>query len=130
MPFFSFAGLVSKAAVSKPATRLYPFAKREPYAATRGHVVIQMSSCNFCTLCAKKCPTDAIEVDRAGRVWRIDRLRCIQCRACVDACNKKSLTLDPHYSPAMTAKDVDAFKGEPLPPKPEAPTAAAPCPTP
>ena len=117
MPFFSFAGLVSKAAFSKPATRLAP---REPYAATRGHVTIQIGSCNFCTLCAKKCPTDAIEVDRAGRVWRIDRLRCIQCRACVDACTKKSLGLDPHYSPAMTAHDVEAFKGEPLPPKPEA----------
>ncbi len=120
MPFFSFAGLVAKAAVSKPATRL---AAREPFAATRGHVVIQISACNFCTLCAKRCPTDAIEVDRGGRVWRIDRLKCIQCRACVDACTKKSLTLDPHYSPAMTAKDVESFKGEAPPPKPAAPAA-------
>ena len=124
MPFFSFAGLVAKAAVSKPATRLYPFAKREPYAATRGHVTIAISTCNFCSLCAKKCPTDAIEVDRAGRVWRIDRLRCIQCRACVDACTKKSLGLDPHYSPAMTARDVEAFKGEAPPPKPAVPAPA------
>lgn len=130
MPFFSFASLVSRAAVTKPTTRLYPFAKREPYAATRGHVVINISDCNFCTLCAKRCPTDAIEVDRAGRIWRIDRLRCIQCRACVDACNKKSLTLDNHYSPPMSAREVESFKGAPVPAAAPAPAAAAGVPKP
>lgn len=123
MPFFSFAGLVAKSAVSKPPTRLYPFEKREPYAATRGHIVVELKDCSFCTLCAKKCPTDAIEVDRNGRIWRIDRLRCIQCRACVDACNKGSLRLDPHYSPPMTAREVESFQGPPKPPAPAKPAA-------
>lgn len=115
MAFFSFASFVARALVTKPTTRLYPFTKRAPYAATRGHVVINISDCNFCTLCAKRCPTDAIEVDRGNRIWRIDRLRCIQCRACVDACNKKSLTLDNQYSPPMSAREVESFKGAPVP---------------
>ena len=124
MAFFSFASFVAKAAFAKPATRMYPFVKRTPYAATRGHIKVELKDCSFCTLCAKKCPTDAIEVDRQGRIWRINRLRCIQCRACVDACNKGSLTLEPEYSPAMSAKDVEAFQGPPAPPK-TAPVPAA-----
>ena len=66
MPFFSFAGFVTKSAAAKPATRMYPFEKRKPYAATRGHIKVELKDCSFCTLCAKKCPTDAIEVDQAG----------------------------------------------------------------
>ncbi len=93
-------------------------------------MVIDIGRCTFCTLCEKKCPTDAISMDRAKRTWTIDRLRCIQCRACVDACNKDCLDMDPHYTAPSTSKVVDTFTQpakDPLPAcdKPAAPPPAA-----
>jgi len=118
MAFFSISKLVMGWSVKKPATRLYPFDKREPYAATRGSVVIDIGKCTFCTLCEKKCPTDAITMDRNTRSWTIDRLRCIQCKACVDACNKDCLGMDHQYTAPSTSRSVDTFvqpAKEPLP---------------
>ena len=113
MAHFTIAGLVTKSAMSKPATRKYPFEKRRPYANTRGSIVIDIEKCNFCTLCQKKCPTAAIEVKRTEQVWEIDRLRCIQCCACVDACAKKCLSMNTQYSPPVQARGVDSFKPTP-----------------
>ena len=51
-------------------------------------------SCVYCTLCAKKCPEGAIEVDRAEKKWAVDDEKCIRCGICVDACPKKSLSIE------------------------------------
>jgi ech hydrogenase subunit F len=115
MAHFTIAGLVTKSAFSKPATRRYPFVKREPYANTRGSIVIDIDKCTMCTLCQKRCPTEAIEVKRTEKVWSIDRLRCIQCGACVDACPKSCLTMNNQYSPAAFTRSIDAFRQEATP---------------
>lgn len=117
MAHFSFLTVLLKSVLSKPATRRYPFEKREPFAATRGHIEIDVNTCTFCTLCQKKCPTQAIEVKRVERIWEINRLRCIQCNACVDSCPKKCLTMKTTYSPAVVTKDkaIDTFVGPPKP---------------
>ena len=52
-------------------------------------------NCVFCGLCAKKCPQEAITVDRANKAWSIDRDKCVQCGVCVDGCPKKALSLGP-----------------------------------
>jgi ech hydrogenase subunit F len=100
-------------AFSRPATRLYPFVKREPFAGTRGSIEIDIQKCSMCTLCQKKCPTDAIVVKRQEKIWEIDRLRCISCGACVDACPKKCLKLVVAYSPSVTSRGIDSFVQEP-----------------
>ena len=46
----------------------------------------------------KKCPSDAIEVDRKAKTWAIDRLRCVICGACVEVCPKKCLSMDTAYT--------------------------------
>ena len=99
-------------AFSKPATRLYPFVKREPFVGTRGAVAIEIQKCSMCTLCQKKCPTAAIVVKRQEKIWEIDRLRCISCGACVDACPKDCLSLVTSYSPSVTVRGIDSFVQE------------------
>ncbi len=49
--------------------------------------------CVYCTLCAKKCPQEAITVDRAEKVWKLDESKCIECGTCATACPKKAITL-------------------------------------
>jgi ech hydrogenase subunit F len=110
MPYLSIVNTVLRSAVSKPATRLYPFVKRAPYKNTRGSISIDINACIFCGLCQRKCPSQAIEVTKTDKAWQIDRLRCIQCGACVDACPKKCLTMENAYSPSVTKKGVDIFK--------------------
>ena len=110
MAHFTIAGLVAKSALSKPATRRYPFVKRQPYPNTRGSIVIDIEKCTMCTLCQKRCPTDAIEVKRTEKIWSIDRLRCIQCGACVEACPKDCLVMNNQYSPTVVAHSIEVFK--------------------
>lgn len=109
MGSFGIFKMITGWALQRPATRLYPFVKREPYAATRGSIAIDIQKCTFCTLCQKKCPTEAILVKRQEKIWEIERLRCISCAACVDACPKKCLTMATSYSPSVTARSVDSF---------------------
>ena len=46
--------------------------------------------CKGCTLCAKKCPTEAISGERKA-VHTIDQSKCIKCGACVDSCKFKAI---------------------------------------
>ncbi len=112
MASFSIFKIVSAWAFSKPATRLYPFVKRESFLNTRGSIEIDIPKCSMCTLCAKKCPTEAITVKRREKIWEIDRLRCISCGACVDVCPKKCLKMITIYSPSMTNRSTDSFAQE------------------
>lgn len=50
-------------------------------------------TCVYCTLCAKKCPQEAITVDRAEKTWKLDESKCVECGTCVTACPKKAITM-------------------------------------
>ncbi|MBN1984254.1 MAG: 4Fe-4S binding protein [Chitinivibrionales bacterium] len=114
--------LVLKWFAHKPATRLYPFEKRDPYKNTRGSIVIDIETCTMCTLCERKCPSKAISVKKTERIWSIDRLSCVQCAACIDACPKKCLSMNTVYSPVTTEKKWEVFKQQ----KPPAPAKQTP----
>jgi NADH-quinone oxidoreductase subunit F len=47
--------------------------------------------CKGCTLCARKCPVDAIQGERKG-AHRIDPDRCVRCGACVETCKFNAIT--------------------------------------
>ncbi len=49
-------------------------------------------ACVYCTLCAKKCPVEAITVDREAKTWAVDEEKCIKCGVCVEKCPKKCLS--------------------------------------
>lgn len=121
MPLFVFAKTVIKNFFGKPATLKYPFVVREFPKAYRGSLNIEVEKCTFCGLCSKRCPTEALIVNRQERTWEIERLRCITCSYCVEACPKKCLTLDNHYSASTTInKSSERYKAS----APAAPAAA------
>jgi ech hydrogenase subunit F len=115
MAHMTIGKVIARSALSKYATRLYPFEKRPAYAATRGHIENDIDLCTLCSLCQKKCPTHAITVNRAEKTWSIDRMKCIQCSACVDACPKKSLSMQNTYAPAAATKEIFVMKQESKP---------------
>lgn len=103
MAYFTMSRLVLRSAFTRPATSRYPFEPRRIIPQSRGQLAFQRETCVFCTVCAKKCPTGALAVNRAQKHWSIDRLLCISCGYCVEACPKKSLALSTdHATPAVT----------------------------
>ena len=58
-----------------------------------GKPVNDTSLCVFCTLCAKKCPQEAITVDRLNKIWTLDKEKCVSCGICAESCPKKSITM-------------------------------------
>ena len=103
MGYFEMSKLALKWALKKPPTSQYPFAPRVAIAGSRGQLVFTKDNCVYCNICAKKCPTGALIVNRTQKKWAIDRLRCITCGYCVEACPKKSLEMTTgHGNPSVT----------------------------
>ncbi len=67
--------------------------KKETAAAAGGKPVLDEEKCVFCTLCAKKCPQEAIHVERKEKVWKLDEEKCVECGICAGACPKKAIEL-------------------------------------
>ncbi|MEN6316665.1 MAG: 4Fe-4S binding protein [Clostridiaceae bacterium] len=104
---FEMLGNVMKNLVSKPATRMYPVYRRDSFNDTRGCIGINIDSCIFCGLCSRKCPSDAIKVNKNEKTWEMDPFKCVICGACADACPKKSIYLKPqHLSPAYAKQNL------------------------
>jgi ech hydrogenase subunit F len=109
MAYFEMSKLALKWAFRKPATSRYPFEPRLPFAGSRGRLVFTRDNCVYCTVCAKKCPTGALVVNRAQKKWTIDRLLCISCGYCVEVCPKKSLELTTDHGVPSVTKDRECF---------------------
>ncbi len=111
MPYFKMTALNLKWAFSKPVTTRYPFEPRVAIPGSRGQIEFKQETCVYCNVCARRCPTGAIVVQRAQKRWTIDRLLCISCGYCVEVCPKKSLSLaTAHPVPAIT-KDREYHGG-------------------
>jgi ech hydrogenase subunit F len=85
--------LITRNFFSKPATRPYPASERPAFERTRGRIVFDPENCILCSICARKCPADAITVDRATGKWELNSFRCITCGECVNGCPKKCITM-------------------------------------
>ena len=53
--------------------------------------VIEAARCKGCTLCATKCPVDAIEGERKAP-HHIDVSKCIRCGVCVETCKFNAIS--------------------------------------
>jgi ech hydrogenase subunit F len=102
MAFFEMARIAMGTLFRSPATRKYPAVAAKKTPLSRGHVTIDESRCISCKICMKKCPAEAICVDKEAKTWTIDRLRCVVCNCCVEVCPVHCLFMDTTYSPALT----------------------------
>jgi len=116
--WLSIASLVTRSAIHKPATRLYPLERRAPYAHTRGHIEFRIDDCNFCTICAHRCPTRAIVANKEDKTWAIDHTLCILCGNCVDDCREGCITLSNLPRAPMDHKDVFSIRQDYAAPPP------------
>ena len=108
MAYFTMTSLALKWALTKPPTTRYPFEPRRALPGSRGRLEFIRENCVFCTVCAKKCPTQALVVNRARKLWAIDRLRCITCGYCVEVCPKAALAVEPAHTAAAVTKDWES----------------------
>ena len=89
---FKMTPTILKNLMTEKATRLYPFDVRPPYAFVRGELIKNIENCNFCGICAAKCPSQCLRVEKKSATWECTTSACLFCGVCVDACPKKSLT--------------------------------------
>ncbi|MGI6722390.1 MAG: 4Fe-4S binding protein [Anaerovoracaceae bacterium] len=109
MGAFKIGKVVLGSLFKKPATLMYPVVPREWQERTRGHIEIEETKCILCGMCMRKCPTDAITVDRKGRTWEIQRMQCVQCGCCSDVCPTKCLSMAQKYTEPGGQKVTDKF---------------------
>lgn len=104
MSYLQFAKTIFTSLFKKPYTGNYPFEAKEYPDKMRGKVLINIEDCIMCGMCMRKCPADAITVDRTAKTWTLNPFSCVQCQACVDSCPKKCLHMDKHYTDPAYAK--------------------------
>lgn len=116
----TFTPSILKNLCAKPATRKYPFVKREPFDKYRGELYNDIDKCIFCGSCARKCPSVCIEVSKKEGTWVCDPFACVYCGICVDACPTKCLDFKHvHRSPSVDRQMI-SMQGEPPKPKKKA----------
>ncbi|NLD20021.1 MAG: 4Fe-4S binding protein, partial [Clostridiales bacterium] len=119
MGAFKFAKTVMNSLFKKPATLMYPVVPRQWQERTRGAIDIDKEVCILCGICSRKCPTNAITVDRKEGYWEIQRMQCIQCGECVAECPKDCLVMNPKYTEPNPEKIIDTVDVEVKKPAPK-----------
>jgi formate hydrogenlyase subunit 6/NADH:ubiquinone oxidoreductase subunit I len=107
MGYLEMSKLIGKWLFSKPSTKSYPAEPRQVIPGSRGQLKLDKETCIYCTACAKKCPTEAITVDRPAKVFTLDRLRCVSCGYCVEICPKDSLDLTESHGHPTTKREIE-----------------------
>jgi ech hydrogenase subunit F len=97
---------------SKKPTRLYPYEVRTPFENMRGELVNEIEKCTFCSVCAVKCPSQCISVDKKTAVWTCDPFACVYCGICVDSCPVKCLHQKQAYRRPVYDHQIISLKGE------------------
>jgi ech hydrogenase subunit F len=98
--------------VSKKPTRRYPYEARPPFENQRGELFNDLEKCTFCGVCAAKCPSQCISVEKKAAIWTCDPFACIYCGICVDNCPVKCLHQKQAYRPPAYDRQMIFLKGE------------------
>lgn len=92
----------------KRATMKYPEVPAAVADGFRGKQVLHLDKCISCTLCARECPTNAIEMVMIDGKKRplIHLDHCIFCYQCADTCPKKVFEPTKTFELAVTDKST------------------------
>jgi ech hydrogenase subunit F len=100
----------------KRATHQYPAEPASVAEGFRGKQVLDLKNCISCTLCARECPANAIEmvvVDGKKRpLIHLDK--CIFCYLCADVCPRKVFQSSKVFELAALDKSTLVIKPEPI----------------
>lgn len=88
----------------KPITLRFPYERAEPVERMRAKVTWEIEKCIGCTLCARICPSKAVELMGKGRNAEIRYYvgRCLFCGECVDICPTKAIQNTKEFELAFT----------------------------
>lgn len=112
--------LITKNLFGKKKTRLYPAAPERPaFERSRGRIVFDKENCIMCGICSRKCPADAITVERNNAKWELNAFRCIICGECVASCPKKCLSMSNERRHSSDKKIFETEHVEPPKPAPK-----------
>ncbi len=107
---FKLGKMTLRSLFGKPETVRYPFEEPEHPAALRGCVRFSDADCIYCGICEKRCPTNAISVEKKDKTWSINHFACIQCESCVRECPKGCLSMDAVIVHPSKKKVVETFR--------------------
>ena len=110
---FKMTPIILQNFFSRRATRRYPHVARPAFANTRGALYNDIATCIFCGVCAARCPSQCITVDKKNATWQYDPFACISCGVCVEACTTSSLHQSPHYRNPAAVRELIHLKGRP-----------------
>ena len=68
----------------------------------KGKITYEAADCTGCSLCARVCPANAIEVYKEEKCIVIYAGHCIQCAQCTEVCGKSSLSMSEEFLTATT----------------------------
>ncbi len=108
---FKMTPLVLKNLFSLKATRRYPRVVRAPFEGVRGALRNDIVNCALCSVCALKCPSHCITVDKQSATWRYDPFACVFCGICVSACTEKCLYQEQAYRNPVALRETILLKG-------------------
>ncbi|MBQ9069274.1 MAG: 4Fe-4S binding protein [Eggerthellaceae bacterium] len=109
MGSFKLGTMTLRSIFKKPETILYPVVEKSAPDGLKGHIENDMAVCILCGICAKTCPAGSLRVDKAEKLWAIDRFGCVQCGSCTRACPKSCLTMEPTYQKPSASKREDVY---------------------
>ena len=91
-PAVQTAAPAEKSTETTPASEAVPAA---PVVQPRddGKPVNDPAKCIYCTICAKKCPQEAIIVDRKAKTWELNADDCVCCGTCQSVCPKDAIVM-------------------------------------
>lgn len=109
----------------KRATDKYPEAPASVAEGFRGKQILDLKNCISCTLCARECPANAIEMVMVeGKKRPLIHLdKCVFCYVCADVCPRKVFQTSKVFDLAATDKNTLVIKPEPIAPAAPVPTA-------
>jgi formate hydrogenlyase subunit 6/NADH:ubiquinone oxidoreductase subunit I len=111
----SITPLLLKHIFKKRATILYPFKEREKVhlpKGFRGELTFYREKCVGCGLCARACPSEAVEMssDEKGKrpVFYLDR--CTRCQQCEEACPSNAIELTQNFETVYFDRKLTVIK--------------------